>query len=1363
MQYIKNQNLFSNNYLENKINQSEIWEQTDLEANTAYKKVQEIYNNTKLSSIGTNNEAQLEDKFIRPILTVLGFEYDVQPISQRGSKKKRPDYALFLSKSDYKNAISDKQYGKKYYSYPIAIAEVKYWNRPLNDTVDEDKINPGDATAQTIRYLDDTFISSDGKILWAILTNGAIWRLFYYRSVSRSGNYYEINLASILDKNDFESFKYFYCFFSNQAFSKNTQTNKCWLDVYLEGSESYAKKVSDELKQLVFDEIFRWFAEGFMKYRQNEKNIQNETENGLKEIFSATMNMLYRVLFVLFAESRELLPVNDSARYGRMSFKKLKEDIANDIKTGVVISDNTYTYWNRLETIFRIIDKGDKNLNIPSYNGRLFKPLKGDFLTEHRIADKFLAQAINKLTTEKDSTATAPQFIDYSSLGVRQLGDIYEGLLEFHLCINKGELYIENSKHERKTSGSYYTPHFIVESIVKNVISPVLKEKFKLVSEKLKTLNKISDKLKKASKTNLKFLRNEKENIEKEIYDDLFSIKILDPAMGSGHFLVHTVDYITDSIVKFLAENQLNNPVIKNIRRLREEIVNGLKNQKVTIDPSKLTEINLIKRKIMKQCIYGIDLNPMAVELAKLSLWLDSFTLGAPLSFLDHHLKCGNSLIGAIEIQTHIGPGSTREQELKRILSQQVFISSLSDSTLDEVNQSSSIYQQISKDKEPFKRMLNVTVAGYFTEMPANKKEHLMNSVLDYARKANRAELKSTLGKKQDFFSDKSADDEYDTIAINSKTTKQWYDEMQQLAENYNFFHWQIEFPEVFYGTSGITKIQITEKQNPGFDAVIGNPPWERIKLQENEFFATLSTEIAYAPKASKRKKLIADLHNIDPELWEIYETTKTTSEKTNSYIKNSNKYPLMGKGDTNYYSVFCELGTNLINKTGYFGMVMPSGIATDKTSESFFQNIIDKKTLVSLYDYENKEAWFANVHRSFKFSIITICGDKLSTNKIECAFYLHNPEELNNTEKIIELTPNDFVMFNPNTKTCPVFRTKQDVEITRGIYSKIPILIKHGKKEANPWNIQFHAMFHMTNDSDLFMVAKELEDNGYYLTAGNIYAKGKEKYLPLYEGKMVQIYDHRAASVEINPANLFRPAKPRQSTEPEHKNPDYIPAPQFWVPEKEVIKRLPDPPPEWFISYKNVAAPTNIRTMIVSLLPLCGVGNSQPLILTNKIEPVKIVCLLANLSSFVLDFIARQKMGGQNLNFFIVEQFPVLPPDKYNKQLGEIKLENFIKERVLKLVYVSNDMNKFANDLEFKGNPFTWDEETRLHLCCQLDAMYFILYDVDIKSVSYIMDSFHIVKEKDITKFGRYRTKELIESYYKAYKSGDYNTTIKK
>ena len=467
----------------------------------------------------------------------------------------------------------------------------------------------------------------------------------------------------------------------------------------------------------------------------------------------------------------------------------------------------------------------------------------------------------------------------------------------------------------------------------------------------------------------------------------------------------------------------------------------------------------------------------------------------------------------------------------------------------------------------------------------------------------------------------------------------------------------------------------------------------------------------------------------------------------------------LSGKGDINTYTVFTEHARNSINTFGYAGIIVPTGIATDNTTSEFFGDLVNKKNLKSLYDFENKDALFP-IHRSFKFCLLTMVGREVVPKAFDLAFFLHNFEDLNNKQRHFSLTSEEIKLINPNTLNCPIFRSKRDAEITKNIYHRIPVLINENEKDGNPWGCSFLRMFDMSNDSSLFKTKEELEEQGFELD-GNRYLYDKEVFLPLYESKMFWQFDHRFGTFDgkMNRGDTHLPTPSLN----DYLNSNYAVQPFYWVNSEYVQKNSGFWHKKWFLGYRRISNVTNERTFIFSLLPYAAFGDNVFLTLTPETS-LNICGLISNLNSISFDYIVRQKMGGTNLNYFITKQLPVILPKYYI-------FSSLIIPLTIELTYTSWDLKPFAEDILkeigpekwnewFPENPlvdrvpqpFKWDEERRLQLRCELDAVYAHLYGISKDDLDYILGTFPIVKRKDEAKYGVYRTRDLIMGYYEKY-----------
>jgi len=504
------------------------------------------------------------------------------------------------------------------------------------------------------------------------------------------------------------------------------------------------------------------------------------------------------------------------------------------------------------------------------------------------------------------------------------------------------------------------------------------------------------------------------------------------------------------------------------------------------------------------------------------------------------------------------------------------------------------------------------------------------------------------------------------------------------------------------------------------------------MKLQEREFFALSAPKIAEAVNAAKRRELITELEKGDPELFERYTKAQDEADKTLAHVRHCGEFPLTAKGDINTYMLFAELGRRLVAPVGRVGLLVPSGIATDDTTKEFFSELIGSKALVSLYDFENRLKIFPDVDGRFKFSILLFGGTSSNQPHADFVFFAHTMDDLKDESRHIALSGKDMALMNPNTRTCPVFRSRRAAELTKAIYKRVPILIDESREQGgNPWGIKFVTMFHQTNDAELFQDGSKLEKLGCKKT-GNVYRKGKERYLPLYEAKMVQAYDHRAASVVIDTDNWMRQGQTEETSPVSHMNPEFVVQPRWWVDEEAVENVLKRRQERGFLGFKDITSPTNQRTMISAAIPWSAVTNHFPLLITEAAPRLE-MCLLGNLNAHILDYVARQKIGGVTLNFFIVEQFPMFPPDRYAARCPWAKrqtLEQWISERVLKLTCTANDMKPLAEAAGFEEQVHKWDEAERAELMAELDAAFFHLYEIERDDVEYILGTFQGLRD---------------------------------
>jgi hypothetical protein len=573
-------------------------------------------------------------------------------------------------------------------------------------------------------------------------------------------------------------------------------------------------------------------------------------------------------------------------------------------------------------------------------------------------------------------------------------------------------------------------------------------------------------------------------------------------------------------------------------------------------------------------------------------------------------------------------------------------------------------------------------------------------------------------------------------------------------------FDWRERFPEVFLPTpSGRGGEGCRE---PGFDCVIGNPPWERMKLQEREFFSLPAPEIATATNAAKRRQLVAKLESDDPALYGRYQQALAAADALLTYCRTSDQYPLTGKGDINTYAVFAELAYRLVAPHGRVGLLVPSGIASDMTTKDFFAAVAESNRLIRLYDFENKKAFFPEVHASFKFCILNFGGQQAGNSQADFVFFAHNIEELEDRARHIPLSGTDICLLNPNTRTCPIFCTRRDAEITKAIYRRVPVLIDTNREgpTGNTWNIQFKRMFDQTNDAEQFCAPDRLKDDGFKLR-GNRWVKGNRTYLPLYEAKMFRPYDHRFGTVFEDTSNWINQGQTHETNSVEHQNPEYVVLPRWWIGETAVRDAFTASLPPALLAFRDITRATDVRTFIAAMIPAVGAVNTAPLMHSATTSVRRMCCLLGCLNSLPLDYVAKQKAGHIHMNFFIVEQLPIPSPDAYGKRCPwdrRTTLESWISQRVLKLTCTAEDMLPLADACKFTGGSFQaeyggrlnkWDEAERAELMAELDAAYFHLYGIARDDVEYILSTFKGIHERQTLLPGGCSTAQRIVQKY--------------
>ncbi len=1304
----------------------------------------------------TPNESQTEDDLIWPILQALGWKQSLrqQNLSPRG-REDVPDGLLF-GNSEAKAKANGFPEEWKRYEFGSAVVESKRWARPL----DRRSGRRGEETApstQMLRYLRRIDDITNGALRWGILTNGSKWRLYFSGARSVSEQFFELDIAAILDLPGHNDglfalseadrrhwLKVFYLVFRREAFLPAGADPRTFHEQALEEGKFYEERVAEDLSKKVFGEVFPDLVRAIVKAAP---------EADLQEVREAALILLYRLLFILYAEDRDLLPVKDT-RYDDYGLRnKVRLDVQARKDKNDVFSETAARYWGAMADLFIAIDQGDASIGLPPYNGGLFDQERHAILTNIRIPDAVMARVIDALSFEV--TPEGRKYINYRNLSVQQLGSIYERLLEYEVTRDGEDITVQPNIFARKGSGSYYTPDDLVQLILTETLEPLVEERKRAFRDKIAELGQgdLPDHRKIGQLKRL------------DPATALLDLKICDPAMGSGHFLVSLVDFMADQVIAAMAEAELDapeewgdyiSPLGERIDTIRNTILANADERDWTIDEEQLDDRHIIRRMVLKRCIYGVDKNPMAVELAKVALWLHTFTVGAPLSFLDHHLRCGDSLFGSwvkkgIDKAATYGTPLLLHEPMKRALraaSKMQIVEGLTDAEIAEAHRSADVFAEVEDMTAPLDALLKLIHAIDW---------------LDIKDKAGKDALK--------IFFDGQFGDPLD-IAMGKKEPKTKREAGQRFAEilgqarmliaEENFLNWQVTFP-------GIWSDWEEDELTGGFDAMIGNPPWDRMKLQEVEWFAARRSKIALAQRASDRKKMIEELANADDPLIQDYKKASERAEASVEIARKSGEFPLLSSGDVNIYSLFVERSLGLISESGMVGLLTPIGIGADKTAAKFFSTVSEAKQVKVFLAFENKGGWlFKDVHHEDQPTILVVSGKRRRYEAFRYGVKLHQlPSD--DPSSVVMLTSEDCRRLNPNTGTVPIYREATAGALLTEMYRNGVVLVdRSGGREAKAWPVKYRTVFHMTNDSGSFRTHDELiESEGAYPIGDEKFGSAKGDWYPLYEGKMISIYNHRYAGVRANENNVSGQGVAVHTTDEQLKNPVFTPVPRYWVLEDGLGIAN-----DYSLAFNDICNTNNQRSLISAIVPRAGYGNKLPILQpVEDLHADELSLILANFCSIACDFAARQKIQSRNLNKYILEQLPVIPREHFSeRRFGSKSAAEVIREAVLELTYTAHDMEPFARDMGYVDEagtvkpPFTWDKERRLVLRAKLDAVFFHLYGItDRDAIRYIYSTFPIVEREEKAAYGgKYRSRELCLAYINALAAGNPDAEIR-
>lgn len=1162
--------------------------------------------------------------------------------------------------------------------------------------------------------LQDALNASDDA-LWGLVTDGKRIRLM--RDSVRLGRpaFLEADLAAILDTDDLGAFAGLWRLIHRTRFGRGEAMEgplERWSKAAAEQGIAARERLRDGVEAAL-----RALGAGALADPATRVRIEAE-ENPAEVLHAEALRVVYRLIFVLTTEDRDLLHAPDSTDTARETYAEGYSLTRLALRARRRTSrDRHHDAWEAVKVLFRALQKGESLLGLPALGG-LFREGLTPILDAATLPNRHFLDALFHLAWIRDGQAIAR--INWRDMQTEELGSVYESLLELVPRLAENHTLLdyaggaETRGNQRKTTGSYYTPDSLVQALLDSALDPVIADRRRGIGTP-----------------------NGETGAE-----GILTMTVCDPACGSGHFLLAAARRMADAVARTRAEADGE-----------------------TFDPAAFRHA---LREVVARCIFGVDRNDFAVELARVALWIESVEPGRPLGFLDANIRHGDALLGLSDLS--MLSGGIPDAAYKAL-------------TGDDKGIASDLRKRNKAERDGQGNLgldgpggLPPALVAFDERLHAASQDTLEDierlRASFEARGADAERLR--LRRAADawvvaFLMPKRPGVQVPTTADIGRILGRAGDAvlMQGVADTAaetDVLHWPIAFPAIW--------------ARGGFDAMLGNPPWERIKLQEQEFFAARAPEIADESNAANRGEMIKMLAEYEPgtperSLHSAFEFAKRTAKASSEFARGG-RFPLTGRGDVNTYALFAEHFARSVNSQGRAGVIVPTGIATDATTAPFFAWLVESHRILSLLSFYETRLVFRQTDDRRSFCLLTIAD----SNEPNFSFDARDTFDFNDQRRVFSLTPEQIARINPNTKTAPVFRARRDAELTAKIYVAAPVLIDEGRADGNPWQVSFGRHFDMSNDSGLFRTAAQLEDEGWRRdgtdwtrplgreprpeaarpaqaamdldgsdTRSLPLARTEERMAPFIEAKMIYQLDHRSATYEGS--------KARDALASEKADPSWEPSPRNWLARTEAEARLRrwGWTREWLVGWRDITNSSSERTLIGSVIPTAAIANSLPLmIFPDTTAAAKVGAFVGNLSALVFDFVTRHKLGGTHANFFIVKQLPILPPTFYTPECLA-----FVTPRVLELTYTSHALAPFARDLGHDGPPFAWDEDRRALLRADLDAFYaraygltrdelcYILDPASVMGVDYPSETFRVLKQKEERLYGEYRTQRLV------------------
>jgi hypothetical protein len=1199
-------------------------------------------------------------------------------------------------------------------NYPISHAWEHVPVHLLQPSVRLDGRNPGVAgAARAPQAMVQEFLNRSDEHLWSILSNGSKLRLLRDSTALAGSAYLEFDLDAIFDGELYPEFLLLFQIAHATRLEKRggseSGPSDCWLEHWRNEAVETGTRALDKLRDGV-ETALEALGTGFLQHPANGWLVAALRDGSLsdRDMTRALLRLVYRMLFCFVAEDRGALLDPSASTEAKSTYASFFSTARLRRISRVRAGGPHPDLWQGQTLVFKALGgHGLPEIALPALGG-LFDPdardslvsgqPEADLLLGAQLSNQDFLAALRALAWVEVKGGRT-QAVDYRNLGAEELGSVYESLLELtpRIDTESGTYSHERAAgNDRKTSGSYYTPPALVSALLDTALDPLLDEA----------------------------VAGAKGDVEAE--EKLLALTVCDPACGSGGFLVAAARRIARRLAQVRSGEEEPTP---------DAVQHAL-------------------RDVVGRCVYGVDLNDLAAELAKVSLWMEALEPGKPLGFLDARIRIGNSLLGTTPALLAKGIPDEAFKEIEG----------------DDKQFASAIRKQNKEERSGQATLFGVSAPLQTGRLAATRNEILApTDDVDEARE--HAQRWREYERSAEYLNQKIVADAWCAAFVwpltkdavwpvtyevleglksnpNDPLRVDQVAEVKRLTSDYRFFHWHLEFPEVFGDPA--SKDVGPQGWPGGFSVMLGNPPWLRVKLQEEAYFLAKAPDIAAAKNASHRKHMIQELARTDAGLYRLYCRDLRHAEALSHFMGNSGRFPFGGVGDVNLYAVFADLMQANVSNLGRVGVILPSGLVSGFTYRRFVQEMLATKTLVCFLGMENEDRVFPEVHNMTKFGLLTLTGRKAPCEKAIFVANARQADQLLDPSRRYVLTSAEIEAINPNSLTIPAFRAARDAEITAAIHRAAPVLIRKDTA-SNPWDVQFLSMFHMANDSGLFVANAETNRVGGRGNALSVAAEDGRTLLPLYEGKMLWLYDPRYGTYAGQTLAQVNKGVLPHVNDFDHDDPDFRLTPRWWVSEADVAATGWWQERQWSLCFRDVGP--SERTLIVAAIPRAAAGDKAPLMQSAR-PPTEVLGLLGVLASLVVDYRARQ--SSQLMKFYVMEQLAVLTPG----QLGVFAVWlqssplDWILPRVLELTYCFEELRPLAEDCGDRGEPFRWSRERRHRIQSEVDALIFHLYGLDRDQAEWVIDSFSVLRkyeEAEVHKggFGEFLTKRLVLEFF--------------